>query len=265
MIRDVMWTAMAELWTTFNLGEASEPPGHGVTGVPTLRQRRGWFYTGSGFAMEPDADLTPSAQMYGRNIGPASAQVYYDLLMQYWEDKDPSAENRYRCFMLDQAGIWRGLMIPMCKADVLQDKGFIFVGEAIAGGDDEARLGAVWFGALDFDRAPWWNIINDVYNRVEGGYNTQWTGDWTTQPVYFTVDRGKYPYLYNPPDVGSKDPGTGNNMTIGDIYRFVLKGGTPVADHPSVYRKIGAAWNYATGRLPMNRWDRFGKACRWQQ
>ena len=55
------------------------------------------------------------------------------------------------------------------------------------------------------------------------------------------------------------------NMKLGDIYRFILKGATPVARHPSVQKRVGAAWNYATGRLPQNTWDRLGRVVRFQR
>lgn len=265
MIREGMWDAMANVWLAYNLGEASPINGYGV---PRKRKRRGWFYTGSGFAMLPDAAPQPTGHMNSRNIAPATGDVYYNVLMQHWKARDPDAEagNRYRCFMLDQAGVWRGMLIPMCKADILQDNGFIFVGEAIAAGDDRARKGAVWYGGLDHTRSPWWNRNpNGRYDRTRG-YNTQWMGDWETMPVYFSVSNGEYPYLYlPPPPPASPNPGTGDNMTIGDIYRFILKGATPFAQHSSVLKKVGAAWNYATGRLPMNRWDRWGKVSRWQR
>jgi len=37
-------------------------------------------------------------------------------------------------------------------------------------------------------------------------------------------------------------------MTISNIYRWIIKGGVPVAWN-SGYRKVGAAWEYATGRI----------------
>ncbi len=42
--------------------------------------------------------------------------------------------------------------------------------------------------------------------------------------------------------------GSGDNMTISNIYRWIIKGGVPVAWN-SGYRKVGAAWEYATGRI----------------
>ena len=275
MITTTMWTAMKNVWLALNLGEKSETVGRGV---PTQRPRRGWFYTGSGFAMLADAQPTPNGHMEMRNVGPVSGEVYHEELMEMWADQDPDATHRFRCFMLDQSGAWRGLLSPLCHSEFMQEEGFIFVGEAIAGGIDEARLGAPWYGVLDYDRAPWWirnddEPPNNPYHRANG-YNTQWTGDWTTMPVYFEVRADgpagqmppqRYPYLYRPLTTGPTDPGDGQNMKLSDIYRFILKGGTPVAGNQQVMRKVGAAWNYATGRLPLNRWDRWGRVVRFQR
>lgn len=51
--------------------------------------------------------------------------------------------------------------------------------------------------------------------------------------------------LMEAPDV----VGNGSDLLLGDIYRWVVKGATPVAWNPEVYRKVAAAFDYGTGRV----------------
>lgn len=50
-------------------------------------------------------------------------------------------------------------------------------------------------------------------------------------------------------------------MTLGDIYRFARKDATPIAFF-SQFAKVGAAWDYATGRIPVSRYANSPRICR---
>jgi hypothetical protein len=65
-------------------------------------------------------------------------------------------------------------------------------------------------------------------------------------PAIISSPAAQYTYL-NPLGLDFKTGG-GDNMTISNIYRWIIKGAVPIAWN-SGYRKVGAAWEYAHGGL----------------
>lgn len=51
----------------------------------------------------------------------------------------------------------------------------------------------------------------------------------------------------------TQQSGNGSNLTLGDIYLWILQGGTPVAWNAE-YRKIAVAWDFAMRRIPVSRY-----------
>lgn len=111
------------------------------------------------------------------------------------------------------------------------------------------RNSAPWFGMAGVPTGPWWNLDAGV-PKMSKGYNSQWSVDWELQPTYFGVISSAgadYTYLnpIAPPEIVT---GGGDNKTISNIYRWIIKGGIPIAWN-SGYRKVGAAWEYANGNM----------------
>lgn len=258
LVTDEQWAALYNIFEEFDLDD------HNNRGVvrPEPAQpfaRRAWFYTGGGLPLKESGstigDLEIDGHMYNRVVGPLTGSSYRTIL-DNWTDKDA----RYRCLHCDATIDFYGLFTRLCNDEEIYEE-FLLVGEAIPQ-DDEGRKGAVWYGSLEFPRAPWWNIEEATgrFSRAEG-YNTRWSTEWKTRPIYFGIEASEYPYLGLPRPTPETDAGDGANMTIGDIYRFILKGATPVAVSPQARRKVGAAWNIAMKRVPMNAWDRTGRSC----
>ena len=268
-VTNAQWGALIAMFDEFGLHD------HNNRGVirpqPTESfARRAWFYTGGGLPLKQSGasigELETDGHMYNRVVGPVTASSYKAIL-DNWTNANgdpPRGDPRFRCLHCDAMSKVYGLFTLLCNEQDIYDN-YLLVGEAIPQ-DENARKGAVWYGSLEFPKAPWW-----VFNTVKGhpdkslGYDTQWTTTWDTQPIYFGVERGEYPYLYSPRDLPDTPAGDGSNMSIGDIYRFILKGATPVAVSPQVRRKVGAAWDYAMKRIPLNAWDRTGRMCRVQR
>ena len=98
-------------------------------------------------------------------------------------------------------------------------------------------------------RLPW---DTDLHGRTDkrAGYNPNWTTDWPNKPIYFGIQaNGVLDLHVTDPDEQDAEVGDGSDLLIGDIYKWVIKGATPVAWNPAVYRKVAAAFDYGTGRV----------------
>lgn len=136
------------------------------------------------------------------------------------------------------------------------------------------------FCLADLPSAPWWNM-NATSGRpaIAARYNP----DWAKQPNFDPATMQFYVGIgpSNELDLTANQPGerpdgptgTWQNLRIGDIYRFIRfgehvlevdldeDGETEVYKRYAVipvawngnYAKVGAAWDYATGRIPVGR------------
>ena len=262
VITSDQWDAMRDVWDEFNMGPYNdEVP---KTSRLTAR-RRGWFYTGGGLPLTDQGALDTTSLMHNRVIGPATPQVYYDNILEHWQDKDREGKAYFRCLFLDASQRFRGQFVALCHSDVVRENDFILVGEAITR-DPQARAAAPCYASLGFSRAPWWKV-----NPLSGlpdkslGYRAEWSTDWEDQPIYFGVFRGSYPYMHpRPPDPPPEwTPGVGDNLDIGKIYQFIRKGACPAAyQNATIYRRVGAAWDYAMNRFVPSRQFRSPRLCR---
>lgn len=252
-VLDDQWDAMEGCWDTFQLADKNNR----ATSVSKHQSgdnwsRRAWFYTGGGMTLDDNGNVLQSAEMDGRIVAPCTASFYKTQILDNWSTKD----TRYRCFFLDSAVQFPGKFVEMVQSSTIKST-FTLVGESITQ-DANAREGAPWFGVAGLPSAPWWNLSSGSPS-INQGYNRDWTpGDWTETTLYFGVLKGAERDLtnYSTTPSGDLNPDTGlitgDNMRFGDIYTFIRKGAIPVA-WAGQYAKVGAAWDYATQRIPVSR------------
>lgn len=244
MILPEQWQAIREVCAEpeFNLTDTN----NAATG-----ERRVWFYTGGGLPLDDSGALLTTGEMGQRVVGPALPSVYQTEILENWTDQS----TRFRCFFLDAAEFFYGKFVEMVHDDDLRSE-FTLVAEAIPD-DEEARLSAPFFSLVGYPSAPWWNVNpNDpeAGPNKNFGYNPSWIADPLTTMVYFGVQINEYPKLIDTDD-DTEPPGSGDNLSLGDTYRFSVNGGVPVAWNGG-YDKIGAAWDYATNRVLASRHSR---------
>lgn len=241
MITETMWLAMKAVWgdsgyNDWELSDHNDDNG---------RLRRGWFYTGGPLPLDDDGTLVTNGRMGNRAVGPATPLVYETEILSEWSSED----SRFRCLFLDVASTFAGQFVALVH-DASVNEDYTLVGEAIPT-DQESRNAAPWFALVRFAKAPWWNLNEDdppVPERAEG-YNPLWATDPQAATTYFAVLLGPYSNLAA---VDPDTPGEGSNLTLSEVYTWILKGGTPVAWN-GPYVRIGAAWDYATGRITASR------------
>lgn len=255
MVTGTMWAAMRAVWDDcgyngWGLADYNDDTKDNQFGRPL---RRGWFYTGGGLPLDNDATIRTDGRVNDRQVGPITGGVYKQYILDLWpqQDEPESEKERYRCLFLDAAAQFYGLFVAMVHTDAV-NQAFTLVGEAVPT-DDEARLAAPWFCFVRFQNSPWWNLNEDdrpVPDR-DFGYNRSWESATNERTVYFgTIATSEYPDLRETTPPG---PEAGDNLSLGDIYRWIHKGGVPVA-WAGGYAKVGAAWDYASGRLLCSRY-----------
>ena len=252
IITTTQWDALKAVWTTFHLTHYNDRGPEYLPSDPEYA-RRAWFYVGAGITVDDDGGTLQTARMGDRIVAPCSATYYKSDFLDEWSSADVG-EYRFRCLFLDSAVRFDGKFVEMLHDTTISD-GFTLVGESITT-DPDARKGAPWFALAGLPSAPWWNISATTGrpNR-NNGYNPDWiAGSWDETPIYFGITGGGYLDLSNT----TTNPGVGEgentaNLRIEDIYSFIQKGATPVA-WDGQYTKIGAAWDYATGRIPVGRY-----------
>lgn len=136
------------------------------------------------------------------------------------------------------------------------------------------------FCLVDLPSAPWWNInLATGKPAIDARYNPNWAKppnlDPATMQFYIGIGPNNELDLTASKDGERPDESSGNwqNLRIGDIYRFIRfgehvveldldeDGETEVYKRYAIlpiawngnYSKVGAAWDYATGRIPVGR------------
>ena len=188
-----------------------------------------------------------------RTVGPLTGTVYKEEILDLWTNNidEDVGDERFRCFFLDASAPYYGLHVNLVH-DAGVNENYTLVGEAVPT-DDAGREAAPWFCFVRFANAPWWN--EDIEGKPQRtlGYNVSWTMALAEKTVYFgTIATSQYPDLRITSDESPVGPG--DNLSLGDIYRWIKKGAVPVA-WAGGYAKVGAAWDYATGRLETSRWN----------
>lgn len=252
-VRSDQWDALRDIFDYFELDDHNDIAD---MAVKAHRLRRAWFYSGGGLPLKSDGTLFTDGHMGNRVVAPATPGSYKTEILDLWPPEDNSqfpAEGRYRCLFLDAMVQVPSAFVMLCQDQAVREN-YTLVAESITL-DENARRGAVWFAGVGTPRAPWWNPNDEDILDVRWGYNTEWISDWATTPIYLGVQDGGYPYLRQP--LGLEPPasnaGEGNNMSVSDIYRFIVKGATPVAQTRNVARRVGAAWDWASGRATVSR------------
>ncbi len=244
MIEEYQWEALQAIFDEFNLDSYNSRAEVNAGGY---FKRRAWFYTGAGMPLNDDGSLNTHGYMSNRAIGPVHGRAYYNHLLINWVNRD----ERFRCLFVDASIGFYGQFVQALN-DPYINTNLTLVGEAIPT-DIAGRKGAPWFSLVRFNRAPWWNLDDDGIPDVARGYNLNWSTNPTTMPTYFgVISNGQYSIL-NPSPPPS--PGLGNDLTLAQIYSWIVKGATPVAWNGG-YKKVGDAWNMATGRVMPSRQDR---------
>jgi hypothetical protein len=221
--------------------------------------RRAWFYTGGGLCLDVDGNLLDNGRMSLRICPPLHAAQYKTAVLDKWIDEDAGRDDRFRCLFLDS------MAQDHCVsrfAEILHPPGstpagdsipqnFTLVGEPISP-NAAARLSAPGFCMSGFNSAPWWKLNTSGRPIKSMGFNPNWSAsfDPDTMVYYFGVSLGEELDLTATGGTGAVTGEDG--MRFGDIYRFILDGALPVAWLGN-YRKVGAAWDYATGRIPVGR------------
>ncbi len=248
MILDSMWEAMRAVWDDCGYnGWSLSHYNDDAAGV-----RRGWFYTGGGLPLDNDGTIRTDGRMGERTVGPLTGTVYKEEILDLWTNNidEDVGDERFRCFFLDASAPYYGLHVNLVH-DAGVNENYTLVGEAVPT-DDAGREAAPWFCFVRFANAPWWN--EDIEGKPQRtlGYNVSWTMALAEKTVYFgTIATSQYPDLRITSDESPVGPG--DNLSLGDIYRWIKKGAVPVA-WAGGYAKVGAAWDYATGRLETSRY-----------
>lgn len=252
IITTTQWDALKAVWSAFHLTHYNDRGPEYVPSDPDYA-RRAWFYVGAGITVDDDGGTLQTARMGDRIVAPCSAPYYATEFLSEWFAAD-YPDFRFRCLFLDSAVRFDGKFVEMLHDPAISDA-FTLVGESITN-DADARKGAPWFALAGLPSALWWNISPTTGrpNRNQG-YNPDWAaGSWDETPIYFGITGGGYLDLSNT----ESNPGVGTaenvaNLRLEDIYSFIQKGAMPVA-WDAQYTKIGAAWDYATGRIPVGRY-----------
>ena len=247
---------MADIWTEFNISDHTADS----TDIPRQsRLRRGWFYTGGGLPVADDGTLDEHSRMRTRVVAPATPEAYTLNVLNNW----PAKDDRYRSFFLDASFRFYGKLVEIVHDEYLSEN-FILVGESIPQSNPDdfpvqaaARLGAPWFALTGVPTGPWWNRRDrennpDHRTNIADGYNVAWATDWAIRPIYFGILSNGFLNLHRLGTEGQLDFAR-DDLSFGDIYRWVRKGATPVAWFGPTFRKVGAAFDYATGRLEVSR------------
>lgn len=251
------WQAMRDAWDILGLNSYNDR--EGVSFFSANYARRAWFYTGGGLCLDIDGNLLDNGRMSLRICPPLHSAQYKEAVLDKWIDETAGRDDRFRCLMLDSMA--QGHAVTRF-AEILHPPGstsagdsipqnFTLVGEAISV-DAAARLSMPLFGMSGFPSAPWWNVNESGWPQRTRGYNRNWAASFDPETMvwYFGLTRSEELDLTATGGTGSV---TGeDNMRFGDIYRFILNGAIPVAWIAN-YSKVGAAWDYATGRIPVGR------------
>lgn len=262
VITDVQWNAMRQVWNAFGLTDHNK---HGTDRSRWDAQyaRRGWFYTGGGMTLDDAGVTLQNARMSNRIVPPATAALYKNDILSEWTAED----TRFRCFFLDsmnQDHIYARFAELAHDSSIYND--FTLVGEPINAlpEADRSREVVPSFSMAGLPSGIWWKtpppppppaLPSEIPHR-DNGYDPDWTTsnrwDRDTMAIYFGVGINDELDLTNT-DTDAYGPVTGeDNMRFGDIYRFCTYGLIPVAWGGN-YRKVGAAWDYASGRIPVGR------------
>jgi hypothetical protein len=262
VITDVQWNAMKQVWDAFDLTDHNK---HGTdrSRWDALYARRGWFYTGGGMSLDDAGVTLQNARMSNRIVPPATATLYKGDILDKWATKD----TRFRCFFLDsmnQDHIY-ARFAELAHDSSIYDN-FTLIGEPINAMPAAVRSREVVpsFSMAGLPSGIWWKtpppppppaLPSEIPHR-ENGYDPDWATsnrwDRDTMAIYFGVGINDELDLTNT-NTDANGPVTGeDNMRFGDIYRFCTYGLIPVAWGGN-YRKVGAAWDYATGRIPVGR------------
>jgi hypothetical protein len=262
VITDVQWNAMKQVWDAFDLSDHNS---HGTDRSPYdgLYKRRCWFYTGGGMTLDDAGATLQNARMSNRIVPPATATLYKTDILDKWTTKD----TRFRCFFLDsmnQDHIY-ARFAELAHDSSIYDN-FTLIGEPINAlpASDRSREVVPSFSMAGLPSGIWWKtpppppppaLPSEIPHR-DNGYDPDWTTsnrwDRDTMAIYFGVGINDELDLTNT-DTDANGPVTGeDNMRFGDIYRFCTYGLIPVAWGGN-YRKVGAAWDYASGRIPVGR------------
>ena len=251
VITDNQWAAMGGLWDYFNLSHYNDDQDLRPSADGALyRRRRAWFYVGAGLPLNDDGTLNETGLMGDRQVAPATPGIYKTAILDHWPASDtgtPPNDERYKCLILD-AGVQFYAKLVELVHDSEVNENFTIVGEAIPT-EIEGRKGAPWFGMTGIRTGPWWNLNDDGQLDSLFGYNFNWINDWVTQPLYFGVQLGQMQNLTGVGTKEQKEGNGGNDLPIGVIYTWIRKGAIPVAWSTGAFQKVGAAWNYATGRV----------------
>jgi hypothetical protein len=254
VITDVQWAAMKQVWDVFDLADHNN---HGTDRSPydALYKRRCWFYTGGGMTLDDAGVTLQNARMSNRIVPPATATLYKTDILDNWTAKNA----RFRCLFLDSMNQDHAYAR---FAEVAHDSSiydnFTLVGEPINAlpASDRSREVVPSFSMAGLPSGIWWKASVDGRPSRAAGYDPDWATsdrwDRDTMAIYFGVGTNEELDLTNT-DTDANGPVTGeDNMRFGDIYRFCTYGLIPVAWGGN-YRKVGAAWDYATGRIPVGR------------
>lgn len=253
VITDVQWAAMKQVWDVFDLSDHNS---HGTDRSPYdgLYKRRCWFYTGGGMTLDDAGVTLQNARMSNRIVPPATATLYKTDILDKWAAKD----TRFRCFFLDamnQDHIYARFAEIAHDSSIYNN--FTLIGEPINAlpASDRSREVVPSFSMAGLPSGIWWKMSGGSPNRG-AGYDPDWATsdrwDRDTMTVYFGVGISDELDLTNT-DTDANGAVTGeDNMRFGDIYRFCTYGLIPVAWGGN-YRKVGAAWDYASGRIPVGR------------
>ncbi len=254
VILDVQWAAMRDVWDLFRLSDHNDR-GTDESFFGSGYARRCWFYTGGGMTLDDAGNTLQNARMFSRIVPPATASLYKSDILDNWT----SIDDRFRCLFLDSMNQDHAYAR---FAEILHDASiydnFTLVGEPINAlpASDRSREVAPSFSMAGLPSAIWWKASVDGRPARAAGYDPDWATsdrwDRDTMAVYFGVGINDELDLTNT-DTGANGAVSGDdNMRFGDIYRFCTYGLIPVAWGGN-YRKVGAAWDYATGRIPVGR------------
>lgn len=254
VILDVQWAAMRDVWDLFRLSDHNDR-GTDESFFGSGYARRCWFYTGGGMTLDDAGNTLQNARMFSRIVPPATASLYKSDILDNWT----SIDDRFRCLFLDsmnQDHAYARFAELLHDASIYDN--FTLVGEPINAlpASDRSREVAPSFSMAGLPSAIWWKASVDGRPARAAGYDPDWATsdrwDRDTMAVYFGVGINDELDLTNT-DTGANGAVSGDdNMRFGDIYRFCTYGLIPVAWGGN-YAKIGAAWDYASGRIPVGR------------
>ena len=256
VILDVQWAAMRDVWDRFKLSDHNDRGSdESFFGSGGGYARRGWFYTGGGITLDDAGNTLQNARMFSRIVPPATASLYKTDIL----DNCTSTDARFRCLFLDSMNQDHAYarFAELVHDSSIYDN-FTLIGEPINALPPSERSREVIpsFAMAGLPSAIWWKPSLGGRPSRAAGYDPDWATsdrwDRDTMAVYFGVGINGELDLTNT-DTGANGAVTGDdNMRFGDIYRFCTYGLIPVAWGGN-YAKVGAAWDYASGRISVGR------------